>query len=98
VSDGVLLLDCNFTIYVWIGQKSRENDKKVAMETTLDYASNKKVPVLVGNEISQKFPMLIIFAVNEGNETIGFVSQFCGWDTPVTNMVEISVKFHNFLG
>jgi hypothetical protein len=71
-------LDCHYAIYLWLGQKSRENDKKVAMETTIDYASNRNVPALV---------------VNEGKETIGFVSQFPGWDASVSNLVLIVTSY-----
>lgn len=46
------------------------------METTIDYASQRKLSAVI---------------VNEGKETLGFVSQFPGWEGAVSNLEDSSL-------
>lgn len=80
-SESVILLDTFYQIYLWIGNKSRENEKKIAMETALEYI-----------KIIKDKRQLNIQVVNilEGNEPIDFVRYFHGWDK--LNKVKIFQK------
>eukprot|EP01117_Protostelium_nocturnum_P005704 TRINITY_DN205_c0_g1_i1.p1 TRINITY_DN205_c0_g1~~TRINITY_DN205_c0_g1_i1.p1 ORF type:complete len:1692 (+),score=893.77 TRINITY_DN205_c0_g1_i1:53-5128(+) len=72
-SDGIYLLDTYFNVFLWIGSKAREADKKTALETALNYlqfaikADGRPSSVTVSN-------------VKEGSEPAAFTASFFGWD------------------
>ncbi len=84
----VILLDTYFEVFLWVGSKSREADKKIALETAVDYS--KKAVTIDGRflEIYCKANLsrpssTKVTVVNEGNETVDFLAVFHGWSRQV---------------
>ena len=77
----VVLLDTYNEIFLWIGSKSKEGDKKIAMETAIHYLK----------KVSGDRPLhhLMVSNIKEGSETLTFVSIFHGWQTPVNRVGDV---------
>jgi len=70
-SEIVALLDSQNSVFLWTGSKARETDKKIAMETALDYVQK------ATDGRTKNTPILNI---KEGAEPVNFVSHFHGWE------------------
>eukprot|EP01117_Protostelium_nocturnum_P010235 TRINITY_DN3673_c0_g1_i1.p1 TRINITY_DN3673_c0_g1~~TRINITY_DN3673_c0_g1_i1.p1 ORF type:complete len:1790 (-),score=878.49 TRINITY_DN3673_c0_g1_i1:11-5380(-) len=70
--EDVYLLDAKSSVYIWIGRISDEREKKMAMETAIEYVE--KAPD--GRSMTTKN----IYAITQGSETVEFTCHFPGWD------------------
>lgn len=73
VNDDAMILDAYDEIYVWIGRYAHETEKKLALETAIDYAQLMPPP---RNNIN--IPMLVVY--QESIEPLAFTSHFFAWD------------------
>ncbi len=86
-SEIVAMLDAYNAVYLWIGGKSRETDKKIAMETAVEYVQ----------KATDGRPKTTVLNVKEGSEPIGFISTFHGWEGAVTQVQGITESVHEAL-
>jgi len=69
--DDVMLLDAYSEVYVWVGSGSNDLEKKMAMETAIDYV----------HQAPDKRPTdTPIYRIIEGEEPIMFTAQFHAWE------------------
>jgi len=77
----LVLLDAFFEVFLWIGSKSKEQDKKVAMETALEYLHKIR---------EERPPNMKVTNLKESGETLTFVSNFHGWSRLFHTNVSVS--------
>ncbi|KAL0221446.1 hypothetical protein RCL1_001300 [Eukaryota sp. TZLM3-RCL] len=70
ISDDVMILDVYFTVFVWIGSGSTDQEKERAFESAQKYVSSIK---------DGRDPSTPIMKIEEGNEPSLFTSHFIGW-------------------
>lgn len=75
--DDVFILDTYNEVYVWVGSGSNDVEKKMAMETAIDYVS--QAPDGRSNDTP-------IYRVNAGAEPPMFTCHFHAWDTSGTDV------------
>ncbi|PRP83334.1 hypothetical protein PROFUN_09315 [Planoprotostelium fungivorum] len=71
-SDILALVDHYDQVFLWGGAKAREADRKIALETAVEYL---KFAIKKDGRPSSEVQM-----VKEGSEPVGFTSAFFGWD------------------
>eukprot|EP00002_Diphylleia_rotans_P006181 TRINITY_DN154_c0_g1_i1.p1 TRINITY_DN154_c0_g1~~TRINITY_DN154_c0_g1_i1.p1 ORF type:complete len:804 (-),score=188.33 TRINITY_DN154_c0_g1_i1:762-3173(-) len=71
VNDDVMILDCFNEVFVWVGSKANETEKKMALETAVEYVKHST------DGRSSDSP---IYLVNAGAEPPNFTGQFHAWD------------------
>lgn len=71
--DDIFFLDCYSTVYVWIGPESNEEEKKLSMQTAVDYVNS--AAEFDGRD--KDTPILVTYA---GFEPKMFTVWFQGWD------------------
>jgi len=71
VNDDVMILDTFNEVFVWVGSKSNEIERKGALQTALDY---------VQKATDGRSKDTSIYRVNAGYEPPNFTSNFIGWD------------------
>lgn len=81
--DDVMILDALNTIYVWVGAKANENEKKNALETAKKYLKQGNLPRHKDTEIE---------TIYQGRETSMFKRLFKKWDDNMFQSDERSVE------
>lgn len=72
IQEDVMILDQGVDgVFVWIGNGSTADERKLALKTALDY---------VANAPDGRDPDTPVFKVNAGEEPPSFTSAFLGWD------------------
>ena len=70
--DDVYILDLYNEVYVWVGSGANDVEKKMAMETAIDFVTN------APDGRSADTP---IYRINAGAEPVMFTSHFVAWDS-----------------
>uniref|UniRef100_UPI00406D5242 villin n=3 Tax=Paralvinella sulfincola TaxID=644278 RepID=UPI00406D5242 len=71
VPEDVFILDADHTIYVWLGNEARNDEKQMAMDTAIEYLES---------DPSGRDPDTPIMTVKQGYEPPDFVGHFGVWD------------------
>ena len=78
-NDDVMLLDTFNEVFVWVGAKSNETERKMALETAIEF---------VKSASDGRDPDTPIYRVSAGNEPPNFTAQFLGWDPALASSLE----------
>lgn len=70
--DDVYILDLFNEVYVWVGSGANDVEKKMAMETAIDFVTNAP---------DGRSPDTPIYRINAGTEPSMFTSHFVAWDS-----------------
>lgn len=79
INDDVMILDCFNEVFVWVGANANETEKKMALETAVDYVKHSQ---------DGRSPDTPIYLIRAGVEPPNFTSQFHAWDAAVASSNE----------
>ena len=74
-NEDVMMLDVHHDVYMWIGNKANEIEKRFSLETVLDY-----VKVVEGRNVPA------VYVIQAGREPPSFTTHFHGWDSKKANV------------
>ena len=71
ITEDVMMLDCGFELFVWIGKEANAAEKKGALQLAIDY---------IKGDMSGRTPENTVFVtIQQGQEPPNFSGHFMGW-------------------